>query len=363
LSANFNIRKVLVAPLDWGLGHATRCIPLIKALLARGYEVIYAAEAAQAALLRQEFPDLVCLPLEGYRVRYSKQKWLLPVKILQQLPRLFGIVKREHVWLDKMIDEHAIDLVISDNRYGLWSKKIPCVFITHQLTIKAPYRWLEQLLQRSSYRYIDRFHACWVPDAGGENNVAGVLSHPKRMPATPVQYIGILARFESHVATIAYNYCIMLSGPEPQRTMLEQKILQGIGSLKGKILLIRGKPGADEQLQMPPNTTVRNHLSTAAIQEALLQSEYILCRSGYTSIMELLSLKKKMILVPTPGQTEQEYLAAQLQESNTAFIVQQDKFYIARDLERARDFAYSDIVLPVFKSNDIKELIEKLQHA
>jgi UDP:flavonoid glycosyltransferase YjiC (YdhE family) len=360
LPGNFNIRKVLVAPLDWGLGHATRCIPLVRALLEQGYEAVYAAEGAQAALLKQEFPGLTCLPLEGYRVRYSKQKWWLPAKLLLQLPRLFATVRREHVWLDNVIDKHSIDLVISDNRYGLWSAKVPCIFITHQLTIKAPFAWLEGLLQRNSYRYINRFDACWVPDAEGNDNAAGILSHPRLLPGIPMHYIGVLARFEAVAVPIKYDYCIVLSGPEPQRSILEQKILRDIALVKGNILLVRGKPGSIELLQAPAHVTVSNHLHTAAMQEALMQSEYIVSRGGYTTIMELLSLKKKMILVPTPGQTEQEYLAAQLQSAKAAFMVQQHALDIVHDLEKAKSFTYQIPVLPVFKSSDLRVLLEKL---
>jgi UDP:flavonoid glycosyltransferase YjiC (YdhE family) len=360
LTANFNIRKVLVAPLDWGLGHATRCIPLIRALLAEGLEVRYAAEGAQAALLQQEFPSLVCLPLKGYRVTYTRKQWWFPVKMLLQLPRLFATVRKEHAWLDQTITDQGIDLVISDNRYGLWSKKVPTVFITHQLTIKAPNDRIQNWLQRNSYRYINRFHTCWVPDAPGEKNAAGILSHPQTLPSIPVRWIGLLARFEPKPSAIVYDYCIALSGPEPQRTMLEQKILKAAGKLPGKILLVRGKPGTAETIEAPANMVVKNHLDTGAMQEAILQSEYIVSRSGYTTIMELIALKKKMILIPTPGQTEQEYLAERLMRTNAAFVVSQESFDVVRHLEIAKTFHYQIGDLPVFETGDMAMLLKKL---
>ena len=148
LVPNFNIEKVLVSPLDWGLGHATRCIPIINALLHNGYEVLVATNGKQLSLLQQEFPQLQFLKLKGYNISYAKKKWLLPFKIAVQVPKILSSIKNEHIWLDKIIDEHKIDLVISDNRFGLHSKKVPCVFVTHQLTIKASIGWLERIMQK-----------------------------------------------------------------------------------------------------------------------------------------------------------------------------------------------------------------------
>ena len=340
MPGNFNIQKVLVAPLDWGLGHATRCIPIIRDLLQQGYEVCYAAEGAQAALLQQEFPQLSCLPLPGYRVQYSRTKRWLPLKLLLQAPGLIQRINSEHRWLNKVIDVHHIDMVISDNRFGLYSTKVPCIFITHQLTIKAPFGWLEHMLQRINYRYINRFHSCWVPDVAGLPNVAGVLSHPEKLPSIPLRYMGLLCRFRQQSLPVVYDYCIILSGPEPQRSLLETKILSGIAEVKGKVLLVRGKPGTRELPQVPAHVTVYNHLPTDKMQEAILQSAYIVSRSGYTTVMELLSLQKRSILIPTPGQTEQEYLAERLHEQRACFTVSQELFDCARHFEMCRNFHY-----------------------
>jgi uncharacterized protein (TIGR00661 family) len=359
LEVNFNIQKVLVAPLDWGLGHATRDIPIIRALTANGYQVFIAAGGPQANLLRGEFPSLQILPLAGYRVQYSKSKWGFIFKILSQLPRLGRIIKKEQQWLDKIIAENHIDLVISDNRFGLHSKKIPCIFITHQLTVKAPFGWVEKMIQRINYRYIDQFNCCWVPDASGDKNLAGILSHPVKPPATKVLYTGLLSRFQIQQVTKAYDYCILLSGPEPQRTVLEKKILKDITSIKGKILLIRGKPGSDEVLEVPLNVEVKNHLPTAEMQQALLQSEFIVCRGGYTSLMELLSLQKKMILIPTPGQTEQEYLAKKLMQEKYCFSVTQADLDCAKHFEMARSFEYQLPAFANFTENEINSLLQQ----
>jgi len=358
LPVNFNIQKVLVAPLDWGLGHATRDIPIIRALIANGYEVIIGAEGAQASLLQTEFPSLQILPLTGYRVRYSKSKWGFFFKILRQLPRLIRIIKEENHWLDAVIEEHRIGLVISDNRFGLHTKKIPCIFITHQLTVKAPFVWAEKLLQRINYRYINQFTCCWVPDVADDENAAGILSHPIKLPLTKVQYIGLLSRFHVQSETKQYDYCVLLSGPEPQRTLLEEKIMTDIASISGKILLVRGKPGSNEVLKVPQNVEVKNHLPGKELQKVLLQSEYIVCRGGYTSLMELLSLQKKLILIPTPGQTEQEYLAEKLMLRNCCFSIPQDEFDCVKHFALAKKFQYRLPVFSLFNENDIIDLLK-----
>ncbi|MES2371982.1 MAG: glycosyltransferase [Bacteroidota bacterium] len=356
---NFNIRKILIAPLDWGLGHATRCIPIIRALIANGYEVIAAAEGAQAHLLQTEFPSLQILPLAGYRVRYSRSKWGLAFTLLAQLPRLRKIIKEEHQWLDKVIDEHHIDLVISDNRYGLSSQKVPCIFITHQLTIKAPFAWIESVLQRVNYSYINKYSSCWVPDVSGELNAAGVLSHPAILPRIKVHYIGLLARFQLKPAEKKYDYCILLSGPEPQRTLLENTLLESLSRTEGTILLVRGKPGSKEIPDTAPHIEIKNHLPGSELGQALLQSEYIISRSGYTTVMELLSLQKKSILIPTPGQTEQEYLAKKLQADQTCICVEQRELDCAADLLKAKTFVYAFPKLDRFNEEGVDELLRR----
>ena len=346
-----------MAPLDWGLGHATRCIPIIKALVLIGFEVIIAAEGAQANLLHIEFPELVIIPLEGYRVRYSRQPAWLPGVLLWQLPRLIRVIHRENRWLQGIIREHKIDLIISDNRYGLNTKKVPCVFITHQLRIKAPFEWLENILQQINYHYINRYTACWVPDAPGAINVAGILSHPQKLPRIPVHYIGLLSRFQFQTGDIKYDYCILLSGPEPQRTVLEKKLLTQLADGHERILLVRGKPGTDEVITTPKHITVENHLPNTALQAALLQSNFIISRSGYTTIMELILLHKKAILVPTPGQTEQEYLAQKLTEDHIGFTVTQNELNCALHLGQAKAFPFQIAEIPAFEPENISFLI------
>jgi uncharacterized protein (TIGR00661 family) len=361
---NINIERVLVAPLDWGLGHATRCIPIIKALQELGKTVILAGDGPSAQLLQTEFPSLTLLPLRGYHISYAKSAWGLPWQMLAQAPAIFQTIKDEHAWLDAMIEEQQIDLVISDNRYGLYSKKIPCVLITHQLTIKMPFAWLERHVQKIHYSLINRFHTCWVPDSKGTLNLGGDLSHPMKMPAIPVKWIGLLSRFEwtnQPADAFKYQYCFLLSGPEPQRTLLENIILKNIVDINEPIVLVRGLPATSESIVTENvHLIVYNHLPAVELEQIILSSEWIICRSGYSTLMDLTALHKNAILIPTPGQTEQEYLAKQISEQGMAFSVAQSKFSLSESIAQAKKIsadARASKELPFFNTNMLQGLL------
>lgn len=355
----FNIHRILVAPLDWGLGHATRCIPLIKALEQQGHTVVIASSGKQAALLKAEFPLLEHIDLPGYNVRYSHTKGWLPVKMLSQLPRLQKMINWEHNWLEKTIQANAIDLVISDNRYGLWSSTTPSVMITHQLLVKAPYAWAEGFIQRKLYRYIERFTMCWVPDAEQDGGLAGILSHPPQLPSIPVAYMGSLCRFDAQAVNSSTQdlITVLLSGPEPQRSLLEEKVLQGWPRSLATIRLVRGLPGNAPPLNLPG---VVNHLPTQELQALLQQSKLVICRSGYTSLMELMQMGMKTVLVPTPGQTEQEYLAQRLAEKGYTLYMEQDRFDLQAAIEKAQSTTYRFPELERFDVSRLSSLLEQL---
>jgi uncharacterized protein (TIGR00661 family) len=346
-SGGKNLRKlrILVAPLDWGLGHATRCIPLIYELIRQDCDVWLAGEGAQQVLLKQEFPELPFLSLKGYRIRYSRSATGMLWNIFSQTNKILRAIKQENNWLKKMVVEHGFDAVISDNRYGLYHATIPCIFITHQLTIKSPIgKWPARWLQKRNYNYINRFTECWVPDEAGENNLAGELSHPLKKPATAVQYIGPLSRLKKTDEEEKKDHLfVVLSGPEPQRTILENKIIKDIAHYNGTATIVRGLPGA---LNLIPSTnTIKfyNHLPAEELNKEMNEAEYIISRSGYSTIMDITKLQKKTILIPTPGQTEQEYLAKYLHEKKIALNISQNSFLLSSALQSARSFAYNII--------------------
>jgi len=357
---NFNTtppkQRILVTPLNWGLGHATRCIPIINELISLNCEVFVAASGDSYFLLKKEFPTAIILHIPGYKIKYSRNKKWLPFKLFLQSPQFFFSICKEYLWLKKTIKKYRINAVISDNRFGMHAKNIPCVYITHQLLIRTGNTFSEKFLQKIHYFFIKRFNCCWVPDYE-KNGIAGELSHQANMPGN-VLYAGPLSRFgiEKNMPVI-YEVIISISGPEPQRTIFEKIILSQIKFTNKKILVVRGLPGENTPL-MPETASVKivNHLSSYNLNKAFQQSEIIICRSGYTTIMDLAKLGKKAVLVPTPGQTEQEYLAHYLMKNNFFYSVDQDKFFFDSAIKAALSFPFKTFSRPM---NAYKKIINK----
>jgi uncharacterized protein (TIGR00661 family) len=333
-------KKLLVAPLDWGLGHATRCVPVIRDLLNYHCEVWLAGEESQEKLLREEFPSLPFLPLKGYRIKYARTGFT--GKILLQVPSILRSIKEENKWLKEQVTKYGFEAVISDNRYGLHHENIFSIFITHQLFIKSSLgKWSERILQQWNYKFINRFNECWIPDNEGENSLSGELSRPVKLPLIPTKYIGPLSRFEKkNIDEIRNHLLIILSGPEPQRTILENKVVDQIVKYPATATIIRGLPG--ERNIIPSTNTIHfyNHLSSEELNKEAMKAEFIISRSGYSTIMDIAALQKKSILIPTPGQTEQEYLADHLMKKQFAFCINQNSFSLLKNIEEARNFEY-----------------------
>jgi hypothetical protein len=365
--------SVLVAPLDWGLGHATRCIPIINELTRQGARVIIAANGNQKQLLKQEFPDLETLEIPGYNIRYKSGiflKWALLLKI----PTLLRQIKRENRWLAETVRNYKIDGLISDNRYGLYYKGLYCVFITHQVYIQSGSgagkwsdrpgiigRWVDKQILKWNYKFISKFSGCWIPDQPGSNSIAGALTHPPEIPLpppTPFQYIGILSRFHfSEKKQKKNSLLILISGPEPQRTRFEKKVLSQLPGIPMNTVLVRGLPGPDDSVPFRHDRLkVYNHLDTASLNELLLESEYIVARCGYSTIMDLVNLKRSAILVPTSGQTEQEYLARFLEHHNWMYCISEKKF----DLDIAmKSVQNCKRILPELPDSTLRDVIRE----
>ncbi len=349
--------RIFVSPLDWGLGHAARCTPIIRYLVEKKHEVVIGAEGAHLIFLKEHFPDYEFVDFPGYRISYSNR---LPVgvKVLMQLPKMAAAIKKEHELLAGIIKEKKIDAVISDNRYGLWHANIPSVIITHQLNIKAPAG--NSLLSKTAYTYIKNFDECWIPDYAGEENLAGSLSHPIPKGLT-AKYIGPLSRFKHQdllqtpkgalsrsptgncspfrgLGLKINDLLVILSGPEPQRTKLEEIILKQLKDLSNvKALIIQGLPGNKTIKSGLSNVEIVPHLSDYAFQDAVVGSEIILSRGGYSTLMDLNTIGlKKSILVPTPGQTEQEYLGELMQEKGMSITFKQKGLLLEVALEKAK---------------------------
>lgn len=334
--------RILVAPLDWGLGHATRCIPIIKELLIHKCEVWIAVTGDQKALLLEEFPSLSYVELPGYHIIYDKNRAFTMLRMAGSIPKILIRVKEEHRWLRRFREEVELDGVISDNRYGLWGEGLFSVLVIHQLEVRTTLgSWVDGMVRRWHYRFMRRFSTIWIPDMPGGMGLAGRLSHPRKMPEVPVRYVGLLSRFVREEREADVDLLVLLSGPEPQRSILEARIWRELAAFTGKVVLVRGKPaGGVSQLGELSNVTVYDHLPAAGLNEMMLRAKLVLARAGYSTIMDLVRLHKRSILVPTPGQTEQEYLGKYLAEKGVAVCARQAGFSLADAMRRADTFPY-----------------------
>ncbi|WP_430614298.1 glycosyltransferase [Flavobacterium sp. JP2137] len=323
-------KRILVAPLNWGLGHATRCIPLINALIKSGFEPVIASDGPALALLEKEFPDLQCLSLPSYKVSYAQKASLFKLQLIVQLPAIYRAIVRERQVLKKWIGTYSLDGVISDNRLGMHSRRIPCVFITHQLRILSGNTswWTTKI----HHYFIRKFNECWVPDSETKENLSGKLGHLESSPFN-LKYIGALSRFHKKAVEQQYDLLVLLSGPEPQRTLLEVKLQRELKRFEGRILFVRGLIEKEQVVVERFNKTTYNYMTTLQLELALNQSAMVLCRSGYTTIMDLAHLGKKAFFIPTPGQYEQEYLAKELDRKGLVPHCKQDRFKI-EELQR-----------------------------
>ena len=326
--------KAIVAALDWGLGHATRSVPVIRALLARGVNVVLAGSGDSLTLMRTEFPALPVFELPPYAVEYPRHG-NMTLKMLRQLPRLRKVIAHEHALLDQFIVHESVDFVISDNRYGCWSSHVPCILITHQTTILLPpyMKWLKKTLAWYNRRMINHFTQCWIPDSPGAHRLAGKLArYPDAAPAR-FRYIGNLSRFSGTIpakplSEAKYDVVVVLSGPEPQRTVLEEIILAQLPKTSLRAFVVRGVPHAIKPL--PDSVEGADFMDTSQLESLLSEAPCVVARSGYSTIMDLAKLGKKAIFIPTPGQTEQEYLARRLKLMKLAYSASQRQFNLKR---------------------------------
>lgn len=357
--------NILVAPLDWGLGHATRCIPVIRELVRQDCRVHLAGDGKVKALLTQEFPHLPFVDLKGYGVNYSASRWTLPFTLTAQIPKIIAAIKYENERLKIIVKEQSIDAVISDNRYGLYHPGIPTVFLTHQLLIKTPLgKYADRQLQKINYSYINQFTECWVPDNDHGTNFAGDLSHPLLEPGPPVRYLGPLSRFSPTTHPLPGKHLlVLLSGPEPQRTLLENIFVRQAGDYRHPTVFVRGLPGGGPPLSLPAHVTVHDHLAADALEEAMSFAHFVVARCGYSTVMDLAVLQKKGILIPTPGQTEQQYLSEHLMRQRTAFCIAQERFRLRAALELASSFDYQfpDLTHSSHLQSAVKSLLYKIE--
>lgn len=324
--------RILVAPLNWGLGHATRCIPIINHLISKGVEVVLASDGRALDLLRAEFPHLESHELPSYGVSYNRDNMVINLAL--QFPKITRTVLKERKWLQKFISQNDIHAIISDNRFGLYTSKVPTVFITHQVEIPVPVEWLSGLCNGLNRKFINKFDDVWVPDFEGSENLTGAMSH-----GTPLDfkltYLGAISRMKQLESNRRYDVCVVLSGPEPQRTRLEHLLLTQLAKLPYKVLLVRGIPKNLQRAICSDNLEMISFMKGEELNQAILDSELIISRSGYTTIMDLAVLGKKALFIPTPGQKEQEDLADHFSEKSIYHSRTQDQIDLQTDIPKA----------------------------
>lgn len=313
-------KKILIAPLDWGLGHATRCTPIIAALKDE-FDIILAASGRSKQYLHQTFPTIPIVSSPGYGIRYPKGKNMTR-RMLLQAPKILHRIKQEQQEAEALVKKHQIDLILSDNRFGFYSKNVPSIYLTHQLRIQAKHQWVRDELYRRHRRCIQQFSRCWIPDTAFQH-YAGKLSRSNGEKG--YQFIGPLSRFQSiQVEKKAFDYCLLLSGPEPSRTQLEQLLIGFFTNTTNNVVLFRGTPG-EPTMPPPKNVTVYPHASTEEMAEIISHSKVVISRPGYSTIMDLATLQIPCLFIPTPGQTEQEYLARYHKQRNGISWIDQNK--------------------------------------
>jgi len=329
-------KHVLVAVLDWGLGHATRSIPIIHELLGKRCKVTLAGNGQSLKLLQQEFPMLEFKELTSYKVSYSASMPFM-AKIFLQLPKFLRAIRAEHKEIETLVSQSNVDVVISDNRYGCWSSQVPSVLITHQVNIIMPLvlSLLSFGINYFNHQLIKQFNLCWVPDFESDR-ITGRLTTPGDLN---IRFIGMLSRFErnENISTVPDLVVGVVSGPEPQRQILESILEKQMVNQTGRLVVVRGMLNGEERNHA--RIKFINHLPANELSELIQKADIIITRSGYSTIMDLVRLgKKKVILIPTPGQTEQEYLAKTLDKKRIALSQSQSEFDLATALTNIKHY-------------------------
>lgn len=332
-------KRVLIAPLNWGLGHATRCIPVIRLLLQRGHQVFVASDGDSLELLTKEFPQLTFFELPSYNIYYSRNipAWLLT---LWRTRPFLKSISREHAAVANIVNENKIDLIIADNRYGVWARGIKSIFMSHQLNLVMPpgTKWMGSVINFFHRRLIRKFNSVWVPDRP-EHTLSGDLTRTK----LAADFVGLLSRFERHEEPTRYKLAVVLSGPEPQRTLLEKNLLPQVIMLNVPSVFVRGMVKEKMGESEIENVRIYNYRKSDELHQIISQSEIIVSRSGYSTLMDLAVMKKKAVLIPTPGQPEQEYLATKFMDERVAYSIDQERLDLEDALELSAEYTGFDV--------------------
>ncbi|MEE4260488.1 MAG: glycosyltransferase family protein [Bacteroidales bacterium] len=334
---------VLVTPLNWGLGHATRTVPVIEHLVRRNARVVIAADKRPLDFLKLRFPDIEFIRFPGFEPRYPNNS-MMAIHMARSFSRMWQQSRKSHHFLQEIVAEYEVDIIISDNRFECYSKHAYNVFVTHQLQIQTE-GWqniFKSFINKINYGYIKKYDELWIPDVENpENNLSGKLSHVSKFPVSHYHFIGPLSRFKSNCGKIQYDridLLVILSGPEPQRTILEDLITNQAIKSQLKTTIVQGKT-EENKITREENITFISHADDTQMAVLIQSAEMIISRPGYTTIMDLCVFGKKAIFIPTPGQTEQAYLAKKMLSEGYCYSENQKAFNLERSFSAAKKFS------------------------
>lgn len=279
-------------------------------------------------------------------MRYSKSGKGFLFNLFKQLPDLLKRIKEENEWLLQEATHNNYDGIISDNRYGMYHPHIPSVIMTHQVLAQSGLgSFIDNMLRGIHYKRLQHFGECWVIDVPGSPNLAGKLAHPDVMPHN-AKFIGLLSQIEP-TATSAEHLLVLLSGPEPQRTMLADKLWEQVKRHNGKVVFIEGSEQVTDKGDIPAHIDYHKRITKEVLEPLIAKASLVICRSGYSTLMDLVVLGKKAVLIPTPGQTEQVFLGKHLHKEGMYYCVSQDRFRLDEVLQAVKSFPF---VMPVLQN-------------
>lgn len=334
-------RRTLFAVHDWGLGHATRSLVLIRALLERGDDVtVVSAEGSGLQLLRVELGSS-CRFIVFHDIPKPFSRWpaMFYVRMSLATPVVLARFKQEHRFVEKLVARDHYDCIVSDSRFGMWSRAVPSYCILHSLRqiIPGRPRHLERLVEYGQRNLTRHFTRILIPDMETDGGLSGDLGHDPDLDwgQDRLAYIGPLSSITPTSADPDIDCFFSISGIEPQRSLMAQKVLDALPRLDGRIVVALGQPGKADDCRHIGNATVYGYLDRQAQSEMLTRARLVMTRSGYTTLMELAGLGKQALFVPTPGQSEQEYLARFHHDKGHVWSTTQRELDLATDIEHA----------------------------
>jgi len=341
-------KVVLVAILDWGLGHASRMVPVIDGLLAQNVRVILTGSGASLTYLQKRYPQMESREMPSEEMRYGKSG--AGLALLKRALHQPGINKIQQAWIREIVAKEKINGIISDNLYGVYHHEIPSVIVTHQVGLLVPV--FKKAFDRKLAQWLDHFTEVWVPDLPGAASLSGKMTENAFL-RIPKIFVGNLSRLRS-VASAKKDIALtaLISGPEPQRSLFEKEVLKLMKKTPGRKVLIRGiLGGSTEKIADMTDMEVYDFLDDTALSEMIIRSEWVVCRSGYSTLCDLRVLGAKAVVVPTPQQPEQLYLARRGSEKGWFQSTEQQLISkaILEDRQKFIPVEEGDLLTPVLK--------------